>query len=77
MTCALMEDKGADSFSVTEASIEAVKESDVYVGIFGTRIFSNHYLRVSRSNKTKKAVPNICKEGSREITGLINLLKRF
>lgn len=54
MTCALMEDKGADSFSVTEASIEAVKESDVYVGIFGREYSQTTILEYQEAKRQRK-----------------------
>ena len=54
MTCALMEDKGADFFSVTEASLKAVRESDVYVGIFGRQYSPTTILEYQEAMKQRK-----------------------
>ena len=35
LTCTLLEETGADSSTVLNASLKAVRASDVYVGVFG------------------------------------------
>jgi hypothetical protein len=37
LQCSLMEDKGADPSSVLEASLKAVRDSDIYIGLFGRK----------------------------------------
>jgi len=37
LTCTLLENKGADSADILEASLKGVRDSDIYVGIFGRK----------------------------------------
>lgn len=49
-----MEDKGADPYSTSEASINALQESDIYVGIFGREYSETTFLEYQEAIRNKK-----------------------
>lgn len=49
-----MEDRGADPYSVSEASIKALQESDIYVGVFGREYSDTTFLEYQEAIKNKK-----------------------
>ncbi len=51
-----MEDKGADPLSVLEASLKAVRESDIYVGIFGRKYSEVTMVEYQEAVKLKKPI---------------------
>lgn len=49
-----MEERGADPYSVSEASIKALQESDIYVGIFGREYSDTTFLEYQEAIKNNK-----------------------
>jgi predicted transport protein len=37
LTCTLLENRGADTTNITESSLKAVRDSDIYIGVFGRK----------------------------------------
>jgi hypothetical protein len=56
LNCVLMEDRGADPYSVSESSIKEVRESDIYVGIFGREYSHTTFLEYKEAIKEKNHV---------------------
>jgi len=54
LKCTPLEDRGADSASVLEASLQAVRDSDIFVGIYGKEYSQITVEETREAIKTKK-----------------------
>jgi len=64
LNCSLLEDRGADSVSVEEASIKGVRECDIYVGIFGNQYSEITVKEYREAVKLRKLCLNYVKRTS-------------
>jgi len=64
LNCVLLEERGADSVSVEEASIKGVRECDIYIGIFGNQYSELTVKEYREAIKRRKLCLNYVKRTS-------------